>query len=323
MVVDKPTITVKVVENPYEGNSDLKETESFVYIKDEKRHKGIGLAGILTRPKSSSGFSEDEHSVSLPSGNLVLLLHGHQAHKNTIYQPLLAARLSAKGYYVLRIDFRGLGDSEDNYDPALGRTIQQDVQDISTVRDFTSSDSCKDLLGCRLTLNTIIAHSRGVISMFEFARGCYVPRLVNCCGRFESSGLLLKAMKRNPSWEEDGGFYCNTLRFGKWQDIWIPQSETLSASSLDTKKFAEIDSRTSVLSVYCEKDSVIPITAAAEYSAIFSGRHTLKIIPNSDHNFYGLKDDPNDMKLPLRKGKVNYGVYLVDLLVHYLTEEIN
>lgn len=331
MVRDEPKLTARVVSNSYEGSAPLLENEIFVYLKDGKRHKGIGLAGILTKPKSLGygSFAEqvrNQSKYSLPTHKLVLLLHGHQAHKNTIYQPLLAEKLSEQGYNVLRIDFRGLGDSEDNFDASKGRTIDQDVEDITTVYEFVSSEACYELLGYQMTLDTIIAHSRGVISMFEFAKRHSVRNLINCCGRFDSSGLLAKVQKRNPSWQEDGGFFCKALRFGEWVDIWVPKSETISAGTLDTSSFACIDPHTWITSVYCERDNVIPITAAAEYNNMFYSRSTLHIVPYADHNFYGLPDDTNPLLLPLRKGKVNYNHYLIDLLLkdHFTSKnEVN
>ncbi|CDO94332.1 unnamed protein product [Kluyveromyces dobzhanskii CBS 2104] len=326
MVTDKQNISVNVVDYPYDTSVPLLDNEQFFYIRDEKRHKGRGLAAILTQPPSVQYRTlaervKNQSKYGFPSHKLVLLIHGHQSFKNALYQPLLADKLSQEGYYVLRIDFRGLGDSEDCWDPKLGRTIKQDVEDLTTIYEFVSSEACKLLLGRTLTLDTIVAHSRGVISMFEFAREVYVPNLINCCGRFDSHGLLLKAARRSPTWEADGGFYCHTLRFGEWQDVWIPKAETLSAGTLDSSKFKEIDSGTWVLSVYTATDPIIPITAAAGYSNLFAGRHTLNIVPNCDHNFYGLPDDPNKLNLSLRKGKVNYGVYLVKELVEYLKEE--
>lgn len=326
MVTDKETITVNTVKNPHEQTVPLLENEQFIYIKDQKRHTGVGLAAILSKPPSLQFDTlaervKNEFKFAFPTHKLVLLLHGHQSFKNALYQPLLADKLTKNGYYVLRIDFRGLGDSEDNRVPELGRTIQQDVEDLTTIYEFVSSDACKSLLGRALTLDTIIAHSRGVISMFEFARSFYVPNLINCCGRFDSQGLLLKAARRCPQWEEDGGFYCNTLRFGKWQDVWIPRQETLSAGTLDTSKFEEINSETWILSVYTATDPVIPIASAAGYSNLFEGRHTLEIVPNCDHNFYGFPDDTNKLNLPIRKGKVNYGAYLVAYLLEYLNPE--
>lgn len=325
-MVVQSQITIKVADYPHKDVSPLLDHEDFVYIKDSKYHVKSGIAGILTKPESLKfkSFAEqvkNESTFSLPTHKLILVLHGDQAHKNSTFQPMLADKLSKLGYYVLRIDFRGLGDSEDNFDPKIGRTIEQDVEDITSVYDFAQSDACEAWLGRTLTLDTIIAHSRGVLSMFEFARSHYVPNIINLCGRFDTGGLLQKVSKLHHEWEKDNGYWCNTLRYGKWTDIWIPRNETLSAGSIDTSKFTEVDDETSILSVYCSNDTVIPITAAAEYSKLFQGRHTLEIVPNSDHNFYGLPNDPNVFDLPIRKGKVNYSYYLMEILVPHLNQE--
>ncbi|AMD18509.1 HBL393Cp [Eremothecium sinecaudum] len=300
--------------------------EEFLYIKHEKYHTGNGLAAILSRPKSVkfSTLKErliNESEFELPLHKLVLLLHGDRSHKNSFYQPLLADKLSTMGYYVLRIDFRGLGDSEDNADEKKGRTIQQDVEDILSVYEFLESSACERLIGHQLTLDTIVAHSRGVVSMFEFAKTQFVPNLINCCGRFESSGLLLKDEFQQPNWKADGGITCKAPRYGKIKEIWIPAAETISAATVDTLSFASIDEWSFVMSVYGTADSIIPITAASEYANLFRGRHKLELLPGVTHNFFGLADDKNELQLPLKDGKVCYYPVLVDKIGSHLSKD--
>lgn len=322
MVADQDLVTCRVLNT----NPLLKPNELFLNLKHNQFHTGIGIAGILTKPFSTTfpSFKEqvaNQAEYALPTHKLVLLVHGHSAHKNGVYNQMLAAKLAEMGYYVLRIDFRSLGDSEPNADPSIGRTIQQDVQDIETVYQFACSEQCRQLLGKRLTLDTIVAHSRGVIAMLEFAMTRYIPNLINCAGRFVSHELYTKAKRRNPNWEKDGGFYCNAVRHGQLKKTFIPKSETASAADVDTLKFKQIDQRSFVLSVYGSRDDVIPLSASAKYSNLFQGRHTLEIIMEADHNFYGFPEDRNEQGLPLRKGKVNYNFVVVDTISQYLSNE--
>ncbi|AET38482.1 uncharacterized protein Ecym_2784 [Eremothecium cymbalariae DBVPG len=312
-----------VVKNPHEDTSPLKSNEEFLYIKHSLHHRSNGIAAILSKPKSLQ-FStlgeqvKNQGTYLLPMHKLVLLLHGHQSHKNSNYQGALADKLSENGYYVMRIDFRGLGDSEESADPELGRTVEQDVNDVHSVFQFTTSDACKQLIGYKLTLDTIVAHSRGVVAMFQFARRYHVPNLVNCCGRYDSSGLLIRTAKQNPGWDQDKGYYCRALRKGSWQKLWIPQTETMSAGTIDTSKFAQIDKKSWVMSVYCSADAVIPASAASDYANLFHGRHTLEIIPYADHNFYGAPGDLNTLGLPLKRGRISYHTVLVDKIAAHL-----
>lgn len=319
-------ISCKIVENPYEELSPLKLNEKLLYLKHETFHRDCGISGILSIPQSMK-FNDiknkiiNEDKFKLPLHKLVLLVHGHQAHKNSNYQPLLAEKLNEIGYYVLRIDFRGLGDSESNFNEKVGRSIYQDIEDLETVYQWCTSYACINVIGHELTLDTIVAHSRGVLSMFEFGKLHYIPNLINCCGRFDVNGLLLNTKNKNPNWEYNDGFSCKTLRFGKFQDIWIPRSETLSVVDIDVSSFSSIDERSWIVSIYGSQDNIVPLTASASYANLFNGRHTLEIIINADHNFYGMKNDANILNLPLKKGNVNYGVIVVQKIISQLSHD--
>lgn len=325
----KENISCTIVDN-VPSHVSLDANEQLVFLKNGKYHSKEGIAGILSHPKSMQYDSLSERlqhqdDYGLPQHRLVLLVHGHQSHKNATYQPLLAAKLSKLGYFVLRIDFRGMGDSEDNRDATVGRSIQQDVEDVATVYDFVNDKVlCERVCGMKLSLDTIVAHSRGVLAMFEFARAYpekHVANLVNSSGRFDGQGLLHKRLKNSIEWRKEGGFWCDLARHGTTVKSWIPKAETLSAINLDTKKFSEISSKTWVLSCYGSEDSVIPSDAAGKYSNLFCGRHTLEIVPGADHNYYGLPADPNPLNLPFRKGLVNYCYVLVDKISDFLSWE--
>ncbi|CAR22879.1 uncharacterized protein KLTH0D13992g [Lachancea thermotolerans CBS 6340] len=315
-----------IVQATVVKQQETSENERFLYLKHSEFHSSTGIASILTFPTSLKFPSGRERILAeaefgFPQHKLVLLVHGHSAHKNTVYMPLLAQKLADMGYYVLRIDFRNMGDSEPNRDPKVGRTIAQDCEDLETVYQFAGSSQCQQLVGHCLVLDTIVAHSRGVMSMFEFARQRFVPNLINCCGRFVAWGLFEKSRLRNPNWDAEGGFKCEMLRYGKMQELWIPKPETVSAATVDTTKFADIDPRSWVMSIYGSKDSVIPLSAFGQYSNLFQGRHTAEMIMDADHNFYGLPGDPNAMNLPLRKGLINYNVTTVELISAHLSPE--
>ncbi|SCU77931.1 LAMI_0A02828g1_1 [Lachancea mirantina] len=320
-MVQQDVVTATIIKS-----AETQADEQFLFLRHAEYHTAKGIAGILTVPSSSKLQSLkakilEEPQQGFPLHKLVLLVHGHSAHKNTVFLPAVAKTLARKGYYVLRIDFRGLGDSENCRDPRVGRVISQDVEDIETVYQFAASEAIERIIGHKLTLDTIMAHSRGVMSMFEFARSRFVPNLINASGRFVSSGLLDKSYKRNPNWDEDGGFNCSVFRNGKPANIWIPKAETMSAAMIDTRKFAEIDSRTWVLSIYGSCDNVIPISALAQWANLFEGRHTAGFIMFADHNFYGLPGDPNLDNLPLRKGVVNYNGVVAERVAGFLEPE--
>ncbi|KAL6928779.1 hypothetical protein ACO0SA_002108 [Hanseniaspora valbyensis] len=285
--------------NPVEKS--LSKYQHSLFIKHKKYHTGMGISAILSRPAT------DE--TNLHKG--ILLLHGHCGHKNYINLPIIDDLLQKDGYYILRVDFRGLGNSEENADLKMGRTLSQDLEDIETCYLFF-----RDIVNVKL--DTIIAHSRAVISMFSFhlflqkKYGDFIPNLINCSGRYDNDGLRDKILKKNPNWVQDQGYYASTFRYGSLQKIFIPYEESMSVITVDSKKFAKIDQRCSILSVYGCKEDVMPLSAATKYDKLFKQRHQLILIDNADHNFFGIViDDPNNpFNLPTKRGKINYN-YLV------------
>ncbi|CAI8501050.1 unnamed protein product [Hanseniaspora opuntiae] len=174
----------------------------------------------------------------------------------------------------------------------------------------------------------IIAHSRAVVSMFEFHVHClqskymdFVPNLINCSGRFDGIGLKHKIMKNFPNWEQDKGYYTNTFRYGKLQKIFIPMKESLSVIEVDTKeRFKSLDQRCSVLSIYGCKEQVMPLSAATKFDMLFQSRHRLILIDDADHNFFGVVDnDANPLNLPLKRGKINYNFLVGKHIERYVS----
>ncbi|CAI4330804.1 CFF_collapsed_G0008250.mRNA.1.CDS.1 [Saccharomyces cerevisiae] len=74
------------------------------------------------------------------------------------------------------------------------------------------------------------------------------------------------------------------------------------------------------MSCYGMCDHIVPISAASNYARLFEGRHSLKLIENADHNYYGIEGDPNSLGLPIRRGRVNYSPLVVDLIMEYLQD---
>ena len=260
------------------------------------------------------------------SNKIALLLHGSQSHKNAIYQALLANSLSQSGYWVLRIDFRGQGDSSDNCDSTVGRTLDQDLEDMCTVYQTISDKSLRKQLYMTgtISLDVIVAHSRGSLAMFTFylqllASASTLPSyLINCAGRYDGSGLIERCTRLHPNWQTEGGFRASGPRYGKYKDLWIPSSETYSIASVCVEKFAAIPSTCSIMSCYGLCDHIVPLSAASNYKELFKGRHTLTLIENADHNYYGTESDPNVLNLPTRRGRVNYSPLVVDSIMEFL-----
>lgn len=309
--------TMLEVRHSTTENYELKENERFVYLRDANLHKGDGLACIVTIPSRFPNVAK-----------LVLMIHGSLSHKNAIYQPLLAERLADLGFFSIRLDFRGLGDSEDAPDPSVGRTIANDVDDIKLINDALQDTTvCQSLFGAsQLQLYAIVAHSRGSLAMFNFVLNLEtgtIPLLVNCSGRFDGNGLLDRCNRNHPGWQERGGTYATTLRYGRLQKVWMPKTETLSVIQVNTEIYSKITKQSSIVSIYGTDDEIVPpIDASLAYATVFKGHHRLIYIDGAGHNFYGGKGDLNVNNLPYKRGLVNYNVELVRCLYNIFASTV-
>ena len=299
----------------------LNANEKLLYVFSRSIHKAIGLSTIVSFPKSEPVLWENDSIAA------VLLIHGHLSHKNAIYQPMLADVLSSMGFLVLRFDFRGQGDSEDNYDPTSGRLLDQDVEDLTTMVGLLGNSQFIDLVAenlrsadgpRQLSPIAMIAHSRGTLAMYEYAlsqlqQRCTCPcrLLVNCSGRYCASGYYDKINRTHPDWVKDVGFKAKTFRHGQMIDQWIPRDEIDRTATAEGANFAPLKSKAVHLLYYGDCDTVVPLPEAYHYKHLFGNDAILSFIRGADHNFYGLEDDPNVKGLPLRRGKVNYSFELV------------
>lgn len=284
---------------------------------------------------SAAAHSSGAHP---PTFRAVLILHGMGGHKDYCYHRQLAAALGERlGVFLLRIDFRGCGDSGDVSDPVAGRTVQGDVEDIRAAVAHLQSGA----LGARFLVSAVVAHLRGAVAMFEWAAqenlrrqqgllGVFVPTLVNAAARFTCPPLEARLNRQQPTWRADGGYYLKGIyRNGAYGDFWVPRAETEDLLRQDMHAAGtHVDPVASVLLVFGVEDHIVPITDAPLFANLFGDRHTLVLVPGADHNFYGIKEvtsenasKVNPTGLPLTsRGHVNYSDTVVDHVVEYLRE---
>ncbi|CAI4057636.1 uncharacterized protein SKDI_04G1850 [Saccharomyces kudriavzevii IFO 1802] len=325
--MEESTVAVQIQDVP-PSYIKLDKNEKFVYITSETNGVPHRIAAIISYPerRDLSNVNIEDGKSQRKSNELALLLHGSQSHKNAIYQASLAKSLVQSARWVLRIDFRGQGDSSDNYDPAIGRTLDQDLEDLNTVYQTILDRSLREQLynTDTISLDVIVAHSRGSLAMFKFcldllSKAFPLPsHLINCAGRYDGRGLIERCTRLHPSWEKDGGFWANGARYGEYKDFWIPSSETCSIANVCVPEFSATPPTCSIMSCYGTCDHIVPVSAASQYAELFKGRHSLRFIENADHNYYGIEGDPNVLNLPIRRGRVNYSPLVVDLIMEYL-----
>ncbi|CAI5759765.1 unnamed protein product [Candida verbasci] len=301
---------------------------------------GKGVSGTLTIPAAFQSENPFEENLVPFTHKASLILHGQAGHRNYCYQKTLAHRLTHElGIFTLRIDFRGCGDSADNEIEIEGRHLNQDVDDIQASAEFIS-DGEKNGLGINLTLSSIISHSRGGVAMFLWAqkmdellkcgdpKAIIVPNLINCAARFSSETVL----ERYYAFTDYDFMPSTAYRYGKYQEVQLATREIITLSKPDLSRLNELSTDWSVLSIYGTEDQIIPRYDPANFAnALNRGHltHTLKLIPDADHAFFGTKEihpdnddeDLNPHELPLKGKKVNYNFLVTDYIIEWLLPE--
>lgn len=158
------------------------------YPSADGRHT---LVGILTSPAKPQ-----DQSAAQPSNgkNVVVLVHGAMANKNSFYHKYFAETLSTDlGFHVFRFDFTGNGesgpifkktddgkDSDEQYRNMM-ESFWCDVSDLAKTCEYLNEKH-------GLTTACIIGHSRGgqVAHMFavQHASRLKIPRIIGTNMRF-------------------------------------------------------------------------------------------------------------------------------------------
>lgn len=235
-----------------------------------------GVAGTLVEPE-----------VCPSPKQLVVILHGLGGHRDYCYQKQMGHELPRQlGICTFRLDFRNCGASDDVPDPKRGRSVGgTDFEDLNNVYKHFSKD---------YQLLAIVGHSRGASNMFLWALRhpeIFVPYLINCSGRFHTWNYRDRVFSEEmPNYQRDGGYWLTAKRHGTYAPQWISMAEVDEFSSYDSHNYADINPETQILTIFGSLDHQVPVRDAAYWSNLFGARHTLNIIMNADHNFYGGRD---------------------------------
>lgn len=302
-----------------------------------------GVLGTFAVPPSVDNPDYLAEGEVPPTNRVVLILHGQSGHRNYCYQRDLAKALGHKlGLYTLRIDFRGCGSSADNDDPFLGRTLDQDLEDIQACAEALVSGD--NPAGIKFSIASIVSHLRGLTAMLLWAlhqlepqheshtrpehwKRIKVETLVNCSSRFD----LFAISKRIPLFDTLFDMlpqFC--LRHGEWKEVMVTRHELLSQAQAEMEYLQYLDPTVPVLSIYGLEDDVLSATDPADMANALSrgpGTHSMHLIPHADHNFIGIHSIENEIdaeefnadNLPLNKKKfVVYTGVVIEYVLNYL-----
>ncbi|KAK9318336.1 tyrosine phosphatase family-domain-containing protein [Lipomyces starkeyi] len=256
------------------------------------------IVGILTAPTNPSyPFS------------VVIIMHGFGGHKNYCYQKILAHKLaeSPLGLYSFRYDFRGCGESAD-IESCDGRTLDEDFHDIKDVLHYVREVK-------KLYVLALVGHSRGALAGL-----CYsvrfdpsIPNIINCSGRFRAEQICDRVARQSPTWEEDKGHWADVPRYMKLQRVFVPANETYSLAKPNMNDISRLPNSTSFLTIYGLKDTHISVNDSEMYANLLGNRHTLKFIPEADHNFYARNPESGE--------RVNYNSQVVKIITDWISPE--
>lgn len=288
----------------------LQENEVLFKLNTPTRESSSQICCILSKPEGE------------PTLRAAIIMHGMGSHKNSIFIPKLARKLSREeNMYVVRFDFRNCGDSTKT--GSDGRTLQNDIEDIAVIYDYLSNGGFQ---GKKLFVDTLIGHSRGVVDVFNWQlqnQDKFVPNLGACAGRFIGSGLTDNIKRAHPDFEKVGGHYIKGFQDGRYTDVWIPKIESSSLGELYMDKVKDITFDSDTLCLYGSRENVIPLEDAAMYVNALKGRNTFVIIPNADHCFFGVDKVPESewetSAKPIKNGVVDYNFEVADKLSEWVS----
>lgn len=234
------------------------------------------VVGILTTPLH---INQDR------PGRVVIITHGQGGHKDYCYHRQLSHRLAFDhGLYSFRFDFRGSGDSDPVELLSEGRTPKSDFQDMDVVAAGLTKRGYQIL--------ALVGHSRGsvtntawLLKELDKPEGYRITNVVNCSGRFDTSKTLKRLIKTHGDLPD--GFPTTLYRNGKAERARMPRAEAEQVASLSVTDIVKLPHNVHYLSIYGLNDTVVPVEDCADYANALKGRHTLKLIPGADHNFYG------------------------------------
>ncbi|KAI9356386.1 Alpha/Beta hydrolase protein, partial [Pilaira anomala] len=187
-------------------------------------------------------------------------------HKDYLYQATLAEKLPFSSF---RFDFHGNGDSEGK---ARYGHIAEDTEDIHAVAQHFES------LGYEIY--AVIGHGRGSLSGLKYATSCDKPlsHYVNIAAPyFEKSTTTTKS--NNPDSFDWKVYQKGELIIKKMQ-----QKEMDLYNSWDCSHVNRMPITTCVLTIHGLNDKEVPPYHAAMYANTISN-HTLKLLPEADHEF--------------------------------------
>ncbi|GMM34746.1 hypothetical protein DASC09_020710 [Saccharomycopsis crataegensis] len=358
------------VSEEYGSVVRIQPNERVVSIPISNAPKNRGLIGILTIPTEISTKQIEQPIIRAHETlNLAILMHGSGGHKNYTYLKLTAQQLANdNGWYSFRFDFRGCGDSfDDDEDKGIAlddpersaREFDQDREDLDIVAKFWNDPmNYQHLLGPReskyqegsstkkLYINSIIAHSRGVIPMFQWSlvqwqahcvgAPCILVRnLINCSGRFAGHKLFEWAGRAIDDWPKVDGIRYSMYKNKQFGQLGLIPREELEltgnheySGEWDLEPLNE-SGYYSTLTIFGVEEDKVEIEDAYRFTNALHKINKLILIRGADHNYYGkfpvtpeIEHPSNPDGWPVNsRGLVNYNHAVAKHIAEFLGDK--
>jgi pimeloyl-ACP methyl ester carboxylesterase len=210
--------------------------------------------------------------VHAPSGDRraaagVILCHGMESTKEGTKHKLLAARLSAAGFSVLRFDFSYVGESEGDF---ADLTFRGEVEDLGGAWDHFAPR-----VGGAISL--VGSSMGGTVALLFAAAEPRVHALATIAAVCRPGRVLAELRPAElDRWRREGVLSLGGVRL---RSTFLDDVETLDVLA------ACRDVRCPTFVAHGDADSVVPCSDAEEIAAALGGERRLKIYPRADHRF--------------------------------------
>jgi len=217
--------------------------------------RGNRLVGIVHAP----------HAPRREAG--VILCHGMESTKDGTKHKLLAARLSAAGFTVLRFDFSYVGESDGDF---ADLTFRGEVEDLGGAWDFFSPRVAG-------AVGLIGSSMGGTVALLFAAREPRVRALATIAAVGRPGRILAELRPAElDRWRREGVLSLGGIRL---RSTFLEDVETLDVLT------ACREVRCPTFVAHGDADAVVPSTDGEEIAAALGGEHRLKIYPRADHRF--------------------------------------
>jgi len=256
-------------------------------VKLCKADCNLGIGDFRIRKNKAT--AHDLKAILKGDRSVIISCHGFLSWRNQMILSHMAAGVAERNNcHAVRFDFQGNGSSGGGWRMA---NYAGELSDLQRVVSFVETD-----LGCNVAC--IIGHSKGSVAVLQYAQQQSLKNQSaadekgNCCfvnlsGRYTSRGnfdpktIFTEAQIKTLA--EKGSF---KLKSPGGRALDVTAEDIDERANLEMSFVSNISQR--VLTIHGDADTTVDVDSAYTFDDKIP-KHSLKVIPNADHNFNGLR----------------------------------